>query len=194
MGAIVNLKQAKDPIKPLDPGLYVVTVLGYDEDSFNFQGKDIPMYKFKLSVSDAKFDGDELPDYVLDYSVSTNLTTNEKNKLFQLLKVLNVNLEVNANFDLDMLIGKKFKVLVSTKTKKRQSDGQEYSFPVVTDVLPYTKKVASKVEHTQPVISEKKSTSMPIPEKNKVEKQNDGPSDEDLDDIIQKSTKDIYDT
>jgi len=188
MGTIINLKQAKDPIKPLDPGLYVVTILGYDEDSFNFQGKDILMYKFKLSVNDAKLDGEELPDYVLDYSVSTNFTTSEKNKLYQLLKVLNINLEVNSNFDLDMLIGKKFKALITTKTKKRQNDGQEYSFPVVTDVLPYTKKAVSKVENTPVVTSEKKSTSAPT---QKAVKQDDGPSDEEIADIIAQSQKDL---
>lgn len=146
---MVNLKEYKEPNKPLDKGTYVVTVLSYEQGGYEYNGEFVSQYVFSFAVLNAQVGGEAVQDYIYTYSTGTNLSTHKNNKLYPLLKaVFGNDLAVNSNIELDDLVGKKFEAYFSIETKKRKSDGQEYSISVIKDMSPH---VSSK---PKPVVSQ----------------------------------------
>ena len=158
---MVNLKEYKEPAKPLDKGSYVVTILSYEEGGYEYNGEFFPQYVFSFSIPNAKIDGEPVQDYIYTYSTGVNLSTHKNNKLYPLLKaVFGDNLAINSNIELDGLVGKKFEAYFSVETKKRKRDGQEYSISVIKDMSPH---VSSKPKPVVPQPVKPKAPAAPKP-------------------------------
>ncbi len=145
MGTVITFRHVEEPSPVLEEDTYDVTIISCNlievpEDKIKFD--QTHYIEAKLIIHNPVVDGKLVDDCKYIYRLPANLTDHENNRLNNLLKVVGINLiENGAKFELEDLIGKKFRAIIKDKIYQSKGDGKTRTISIIDSVLPTKKTV-----------------------------------------------------